>query len=45
MENSMDAVSDRDFVFDSLSLASIVMVHLSRLSEEIINYDVFKEFF
>ena len=36
MENSMDAVSDRDFVFDSLSLASIVMVHLSRLSEEII---------
>ena len=36
MENSMDAVSDRDFVFDSLSLASIAMVHLSRLSEEII---------
>ncbi|MCY4159237.1 MAG: argininosuccinate lyase [Bacteroidetes bacterium] len=34
--NSMDAVSDRDFVLDFLSCASIVMVHLSRLSEELI---------
>jgi len=36
MENSIDAVSDRDFVFDALSLASIIMVHLSRISEELI---------
>jgi argininosuccinate lyase len=35
-ENSMDAVSDRDFVLEFLSLASISMMHLSRLCEEII---------
>lgn len=35
-ENSMDAVSDRDFVLEYLSLASICMMHLSRLCEEII---------
>lgn len=34
--NSMDAVSDRDFVLEFLSFSSIVMVHLSRLSEELI---------
>ncbi len=34
--NSMDAVSDRDFVLDFLSFCSILMVHLSRLSEELI---------
>jgi argininosuccinate lyase len=34
--NSMDAVSDRDFVIDYLSAASICMMHLSRLAEEII---------
>ena len=34
--NSMDAVSDRDFVLDFLSFCSIAMVHLSRLSEELI---------
>jgi len=34
--NSMDAVSDRDFVLDFLSFCSITMVHLSRLSEELI---------
>ena len=34
--NSMDAVSDRDFVLDLLSFCSITMVHLSRLSEELI---------
>ncbi|MCY3613879.1 MAG: argininosuccinate lyase [Bacteroidetes bacterium] len=34
--NSMDAVSDRDFVLDVLSFCSITMVHLSRLSEELI---------
>ena len=36
VENSIDAVSDRDFVLDALSLASITMIHLSRLSEEVI---------
>ena len=34
--NSLDAVSDRDYVLEFLSAASILMVHLSRLSEEII---------
>jgi argininosuccinate lyase len=34
--NSMDAVSDRDFIIEFLSAASIVMVHLSRLSEELV---------
>jgi argininosuccinate lyase len=34
--NSMDSVSDRDFVLDFLSAASILAVHLSRMSEEII---------
>jgi argininosuccinate lyase len=34
--NSMDAVSDRDFVMEFLSSASICMVHLSRLSEELV---------
>ncbi len=34
--NSMDAVSDRDFVLDYLSFCSILMIHLSRLSEEFI---------
>jgi argininosuccinate lyase len=34
--NSMDSVSDRDFVMEFLSCASICMVHLSRLSEELI---------
>ena len=36
MLNSIDAVSDRDFVLESLSIATIIMVHISRLSEEII---------
>ena len=34
--NSLDAVSDRDYIMECLSAASILMVHLSRLSEEII---------
>ncbi|MBM4284037.1 MAG: argininosuccinate lyase [Deltaproteobacteria bacterium] len=34
--NSMDAVSDRDFILEFLSHAAILMVHLSRLSEELI---------
>jgi argininosuccinate lyase len=35
-ENSIDAVSDRDFAVDFLSAASLLAVHLSRMSEEII---------
>ncbi len=35
-ENSMDAVSDRDFCIEFCSVASILMMHLSRLSEELI---------
>jgi argininosuccinate lyase len=35
-ENSLDAVSDRDFVVETLSALSIFMMHLSRLSEELI---------
>ena len=35
-ENSMDAVSDRDFVLDFLFASSVLMMHLSRLSEELI---------
>ena len=33
--NSMDAVSDRDYILDFLSFASIFMMHMSRLSEEL----------
>lgn len=35
-ENSMDSVSDRDFAIEFLSACSILMMHLSRFSEEII---------
>lgn len=35
-QNSLDAVSDRDFILEFLSNASILMMHLSRLCEEII---------
>ena len=34
--NSLDAVSDRDFALEFLSATSIAMMHLSRLSEELI---------
>jgi argininosuccinate lyase len=34
--NSLDAVSDRDFVLETLAAASIAAVHLSRLAEEIV---------
>ncbi len=34
--NSLDAVSDRDFALEFLAAASILMMHLSRLSEELI---------
>ena len=36
MENSMDGVSDRDFALELMSAFSIIMMHLSRFSEEII---------
>ncbi len=35
-QNSMDAVSDRDFIVEYEAVASICMMHLSRLAEEII---------
>ena len=35
-QNSIDAVSDRDFVLEFLSAAAILFVHLSRLAEELI---------
>ncbi|RLB12496.1 MAG: argininosuccinate lyase [Deltaproteobacteria bacterium] len=35
-KNSMDAVSDRDFVIDFLYASSVLMMHLSRMSEELI---------
>ena len=34
--NSLDAVSDRDFAVEFMAAASLVLVHLSRLSEEVI---------
>ncbi len=34
--NSLDAVSDRDFAIEFLSASSLIMMHLSRLSEEVI---------
>src|SRR6186713_2827216 len=36
MANSLDAVSDRDFVLETLSTASIAAVHMSRFAEEIV---------
>ena len=36
MQNSLDAVSDRDFCMELASVLSILMVHLSRFSEEIV---------
>ena len=38
-KNSLDAVSDRDFVVELLSCASISMMHLSRLAEDMIFYN------
>jgi len=42
--NSIDTVSDRDFVLDFLSSASICAMHISRFAEELIiwNSDIFK---
>lgn len=35
-QNSLDAVSDRDFVVETLAAVALLMMHLSRLSEELI---------
>jgi argininosuccinate lyase len=35
-QNSLDAVSDRDFAIEFTACASLIMVHISRLSEELI---------
>jgi len=35
-QNSLDAVSDRDFAIEFISAATLCMVHISRLSEELI---------
>ncbi len=36
IENSMDAVADRDFALDFMHAGSVLMVHLSRMAEELI---------
>ncbi|MBU7463266.1 argininosuccinate lyase [Lactiplantibacillus pentosus] len=40
--NSLDAVSDRDFVLEFLSNASILMMHLSRFCEEIVSWSSYE---
>ena len=37
-DNSMDAVSDRDFVLEFTAAAAILMTHLSRMSEELVQW-------
>lgn len=36
IDNTLDAVSDRDFIIEFCALAAIVMMHLSRLAEDLI---------
>lgn len=43
VRNSVDAVSDRDYIIEFVSTCSIIMMHLSRLSEELILWST-KEF-
>lgn len=43
VENSIDAVSDRDYLIEFVSACSIVMVHLSRFAEELVLWTT-KEF-
>lgn len=40
--NSMDAVSDRDFIIDFISACSIISMHLSRLAEEIVIWSTYE---
>ncbi len=35
-ENSIDAVSDRDYIIETISAASVLMMHLSRIAEDLI---------
>lgn len=42
-DNSLDAVSDRDFILEFLSASAILMMHLSRLGEELVLWST-KEF-
>jgi argininosuccinate lyase len=37
-ENSIDGVSDRDFLIESVCCASLIMLHLSQLSEELVEW-------
>ena len=37
-ENSMHAVADRDFVIEWLQWASLTMIHMSRMAEDLIIY-------
>jgi argininosuccinate lyase len=41
-QNSMDAVSDRDFIIEFLSSLSIIMMHLSRLAEDMILWNSYE---
>lgn len=41
-QNSMDAVSDRDFIIEFLSSVSILMMHLSRLCEDMIIWNSYE---
>lgn len=41
-ENSLDGVSDRDFALELASVLSIIMMHLSRFSEEVILWSTFE---
>ncbi len=41
-ENSIDAVSDRDYLIEFLSFAAILIMHLSRFSEELILWSSFE---
>ncbi|NXV83046.1 ARLY2 lyase, partial [Atlantisia rogersi] len=36
--NSMDAISERDFVVEFLSVATLLMIHLSKMAEDLIIY-------
>ncbi|MFH1617083.1 MAG: argininosuccinate lyase [Candidatus Margulisiibacteriota bacterium] len=41
-KNSLDAVSDRDFVIEFISAAAIIMMHLSRLAEEMVLFSTYE---
>jgi len=43
VENSLDAVSDRDYLIECISACSITMMHLSRMAEELVLWST-KEF-